>query len=276
MLRLDQLVAAKARSRLWLTDAYYSGISSYVQALRAAARDGVDVRLLVPNATDIPVLKPFSRAGYRPLLEAGVRVFEWNGSMLHAKTAVADGRWARVGSTNLNIASWLGNCELDAVIEDAEFAAQMEELYLRDLAHSTEVVLDDRRKVCAPGQPRRPRGAARHGSGSTGAVAAGAMRIGNAVGAVLRNRRVLGPVQARLTTLVGLVLCGLALLVAVFPRAVAFPAAALGLWSGLALLWRGVQLRRRSKRARGPEATSAERAVASSSEAKKRSSSIGV
>ena len=47
--------------------------------------------------------------------------------MMHAKTAVADGRWARVGSTNLNIASWLGNCELDAVIEDAAFAAQMEE-----------------------------------------------------------------------------------------------------------------------------------------------------
>ena len=64
--------------------------------------DGVDVRLLVPGSTDIPVLRPLSRAGYRPLLEAGVRVFEWNGSMLHAKTAVADGKWARVGSTNLN------------------------------------------------------------------------------------------------------------------------------------------------------------------------------
>ena len=58
---------------------------------RAAARDGVDVRLLVPGASDIPALSPLSRAGYRPLLEAGVRVFEWNGTMLHAKTAVADG-----------------------------------------------------------------------------------------------------------------------------------------------------------------------------------------
>lgn len=252
VLRLDQLVAAIARSRLWLTDAYYSGISSYVQALRAAARDGVDVRLLVPNATDIPILKPFSRAGYQPLLEAGVRVFEWNGTMLHAKTAVADGRWARVGSTNLNIASWLGNCELDAVIEDVAFAARMEETYLRDLTNSTEVVLNERRKACAPGQPRRPRGAMTRGSGSTGAVAAGAMRIGNAVGAVLGNRRVLGPVQARLTTLVGLVLCMLAVLAAVFPRALALPAATVGLWGGLALLWRGVQLRRRSKQARAP------------------------
>lgn len=118
MLRLDQLVAAVARKRVWLTDAYYAGTTSYVQALRAAAEDGVDVRLLVPGGTDIPLLRPLSRAGYRSLLESGVRIFEWNGTMLHAKTAVADGHWARVGSSNLNIASWFGNCELDAVIED--------------------------------------------------------------------------------------------------------------------------------------------------------------
>src|SRR5262245_59733152 len=107
LFRVDQLVAALANERLWLTDAYYAGTTAYVQALRAAASDGVDVRLLVPNATDIPILKPLSRAGYRPLLEAGVRVFAWNGAMLHAKTAVADGHWARVGSSNLNVASWL-------------------------------------------------------------------------------------------------------------------------------------------------------------------------
>ena len=109
------------------------GMTAYVQALRAAANDGVDVRLLVPNATDIPLLKPLSRAGYRALLEAGVRVFEWNGTMLHAKTAVADGRWARVGSTNLNIASWFGNCEMDVVVEDEPFALLMEAMFLRDL-----------------------------------------------------------------------------------------------------------------------------------------------
>lgn len=254
MLRVDQLVASIARERLWLTDAYYSGLSSYVQALRAAAKDGVDVRLLVPNATDIPILKPFSRAGYRTLLEAGIRVFEWNGTMLHAKTAVADGRWARVGSTNLNIASWLGNHELDAVIEDAAFAAQMEELYLRDLANSTEVILDDRCKLCAPGQPRRPRGASKRVSGSSGAVAAGALRASNVVGAVLAKRRVLGPIEARLTTVAGLVLSALSVLVAIFPRALAFPVAAIGLWGGLALLWRGAQLRRRLRRVSSAEA----------------------
>ena len=167
MLRLDELVAGIARQRLWISDAYYSGISSYVQALRAAAADGVDVRLLVPNSTDIPLLQPFSRAGYRALLEGGVRVFEWNGSMMHAKIAVADGRWARVGSTNLNVTSWLGNCELDCVVVDATFARQMEEQYEKDLGRSTEVVLDARRKVSAPGQPARARHARRRGGSST-------------------------------------------------------------------------------------------------------------
>jgi cardiolipin synthase A/B len=153
LLRVDQLVAALARHRLWLSDAYYAGTTSYVQALRAAARDGVDVRLLVPNSTDIPLLRPLSRAGYRPLLEAGVRIFEWNGTMLHAKTAVADGQWARVGSTNLNVASWFGNCELDAIVEDAPFAHLMEQVYLGDLDNSTEVVLNERHKLRLPRAP---------------------------------------------------------------------------------------------------------------------------
>ena len=153
--RIDQLVAAMARETLWLTDAYFAGTTLYVQALRSAARDGVDVRLLVPGASDISILRPFSRAGYRPLLEAGVRVFEWNGSMLHAKTAVADGRWARVGSTNLNLASWMSNRELDVMIEDESIAVHMEEMFQDDLGNATEVVLDRT-------QPRpRPRGAER-------------------------------------------------------------------------------------------------------------------
>ncbi|HLI33812.1 MAG TPA: phospholipase D-like domain-containing protein [Terriglobia bacterium] len=132
--RLDQLVAAIARRSIWLTDAYFVGTTAYVQALRAAASDGVDVRLLVPRSTDVPFIGALSRAGFRPLLEAGVRVFEWNGPMLHAKTAVADGRWARVGSTNLNLASWIGNWELDVVVEDDLFAREMEQMYLDDLA----------------------------------------------------------------------------------------------------------------------------------------------
>ncbi len=82
MFRLDQLVAAVARKTLWITDAYFVGASPYVQALVAAADDDVDVRLLVPGGSDLPLLQPLTRAGYRQLLEAGVRIFEWNGSMV--------------------------------------------------------------------------------------------------------------------------------------------------------------------------------------------------
>jgi cardiolipin synthase len=249
MLRVDQLVAGLASSRLWLTDAYYAGTTSYVQALRAAAHDGIDVRLLVPNSTDLPLLQPLSRSGYRPLLEAGVRVFEWNGSMLHAKTAVADGSWARVGSTNLNIASWFGNCELDAVVEDVAFARQMEDLYLEDLGNATEIVLDLKRRMSRATARRRPAERGK-GRGSASRAAAGAMRIGNTIGAAFTNRRVLEPIEARLTTFGGLLLCLLAVLFAVFPRALAYPLVALAVWGGVALLYRGYGLRRKRSAAK--------------------------
>jgi cardiolipin synthase len=247
MLRLDQLIAAIARRRLWLTDAYYAGTPSFVEGLRAATRDGVDVRILVPGATDIPLLQPLSRAGYRALLEAGVRVFEWNGTMLHAKTAVADGRWARVGSTNLNVASWFGNCELDAVIDDEPFAQQMERMYLDDLENATEVVLDAKRRPRAPGAPHRARVKSMSGGGSTSRAAAGAVRIGNAIGAAFTNRRALGPIEARLTLTVGALLCSLSALFAFFPKLLAYPLIALGSWAGVALLYRSYRLRRARK-----------------------------
>ena len=250
MFRLDQLVAALARKRVWLTDAYYAGTTTYVQALRAAAKDGVDVRLLVPNGTDIPLLRPLSRIGYRPLLEASVRVFEWNGTMLHAKTAVADGRWARVGSTNLNISSWLGNYELDAVVENESFARAMEEMYLQDLTHATEIVLDAKQKVRAPGQPRRTHRVMTGGGGSVGRTAAGAVRISNAVGAAFTGRRVLEPIEARLMTSVGASLLLLAALFAFFPRGLAYPLLVIFIWLGVALLYRSYKLHREGKRKR--------------------------
>jgi len=244
MLRVDELVAALARRRLWLTDAYFAGTTSYVQALRAAARAGVDVRLLVPGSSDVPWISPLSRAGYRPLLEDGVRVFEWNGIMLHAKTAVADGNWARVGSTNLNVASWFGNCELDVVVEDAGFGAEMERMYLADLGNATEIVLDERRRLRPPGAPRRRRAAVAASGGSASRAAAGAVRVGHAIGATFMDQRVLGPIEAQLALGVGLALCVLSLLFALFPRALAYPLAALGAWAGLALLYRSHRWRR--------------------------------
>ena len=244
LFRVDQLVAALARQRLWLTDAYYAATTTYVQALRAATLDGVDVRLLLPNATDIPLLRPLSRAGYRPLLEAGVRVFEWNGTMLHAKTAVADGHWARVGSTNLNIASWFGNCELDAVVEDEAFARLMEEKYLDDLENSTEIVLDAQHKIHAPNEPPHEHPVMSSGGGSGGRAAAGAIRLGNAIGAAFTNRRVLEPVEAYIMVTTGALLLALAILFWFFPRLLLYPLIILFMWIAFALFYKAHKLYR--------------------------------
>jgi len=248
LLRLDQFIASAARRSLWITDAYFAGTPPYVQALRAAALDGVDVRLLVPGSSDIPALQPFSRAGFRALLEAGIRVFEWKGPMLHAKTAVCDGQWARVGSTNLNVVSWLGNYELDVALEDARFAGQMEEMYLQDLENSTELVLAGRRLRSAVPRPpaqRMPRKA----RGSAGRAAAGALRVGNTVTAAISERRTLESGERRMVLVGGLALLTVAALWAVFPRVLGFPVALLLGWLALSLLWKAWRLRRPAKTA---------------------------
>lgn len=256
--RLDQLIAATARRTLWITDAYFVGLPSYVQALRAAALDGVDVRLLVPGASDLALVKRLGVASYRPLLEAGIRVFEWNGPMLHAKSAVADGRWARVGSTNLNLASWMGNWELDVAVEDAAFAGELERAFETDLASATEVVLG------APphGQraPRtgalRARRAGRHRSREGSALAtASAIRLGNTVGAALGGYRVLGPAEATLLLVAGTALLALAALAIAFPWVVLAPVVALLFWLGLALVFDAVRVRRMGDPSRGDGAS---------------------
>jgi len=250
--RLDQLVAAGARERLWLTDAYFVGVTPYVQALCAAARDGVDVRLLVPGASDVPIVSRMSRAGYRSLLEAGVRVFEWNGTMLHAKTAIADDRWARVGSTNLNFASFLTNYELDVAIEDEGTVDTMVDMYEADLTRATEIVLGRRARVSRVTARARDHGTRRALSGSAGRAAAGALSVGAAVGAALTNRRVLGPAEAGLLWTVAAILGGIALVGILSPPLLAWPVAAIAAWLALATVWRAGRLRRAAKR-RGRE-----------------------
>lgn len=252
VLRLDLMIAAIARERLWLTDAYFVGTATYVQSLVAAARDGVDVRLLVPGASDIPAVSVLSRAGYRVLLEEGVRVFEWNGTMLHAKTAVADTLWSRVGSTNLNLASFLGNYELDVAIEDPAFAALMAGQFEADLARSTEIVLTARRRVrrSVPRTAQR-QSARRAPSGSAGRAAAGAVSVGSALGAALTNRRRLGPSEAGLLAKMAVLAIGAGVVGALWPAALAWPAAALSVWIGLSWLGKAWGLHRRAQEAHG-------------------------
>jgi cardiolipin synthase len=250
--RLDQLIASMARRTLWLSDAYFVGIAPYVQALVAAARDGVDVRMLVPGSSDMPVVSGLSRTGYRPLLMAGIRVFEWNGSMLHAKTSVVDGQWARVGSSNLNIASWLGNREIDVAVEDAGFASLLASQYERDLQNATEIVLaprrDRRSEKILSSTARPPR--ERRAGGSSGRAAAGALRIANSVGAALANRRELGDISSAPLLTGTLVLAAVAVIAVLWPAWIGWPFGALAGWLALNLAIRRWRLRRRRGRER--------------------------
>ena len=137
--RVIELLAAGSMERLWITDAYMVAPPRLFQALRDAARDGVDVRMLVPGSSDLPLIRNVSRIGYRDLLRSGVRIYEWDGPMLHAKTIVSDGRWVRIGSSNLNPSSLIGNYELDVLIEDPSLAESMEHQFRLDIGRSREV-----------------------------------------------------------------------------------------------------------------------------------------
>lgn len=220
--RMDQFLAAGARSTIWLTDAYFVGIPSYLQSLKDAASDGVDVRILVPQTTDLILIRDTTRSTYRPLLESGVRVFEWKGSMVHAKTAVFDGKFSRVGSTNLNIASWFGNYELDVLIEGENFGTKMKEMFEADLANSTEIVLSASKLQRPPKNPKQRRNL-RPNSGSVSKATAGAIGAAASIGSAITKKTPLGPAESRLLAFVGTVLLFAALALIVFPRIASLP-----------------------------------------------------
>lgn len=252
--RLDQVIAAMARHRLWLTDAYFVGTTAYVRALCEAAQGGVDTRILVPGASDLPISKALSRAGYRPLLEAGVRVFEWDGPMLHAKTAVADGRWARIGSSNLNLASWMGNWELDVAVEDEAFAAGMEMMFEEDLRHATEIVLEGCQvHASTPASSGTPKPDRKPRRGAPGRLAAGAVGLGSTVTAAITNHRALGPAEATVMAGGGILLLMLAVASIVIPYLVTIPLAVLACWVAITLLVRAGRLRLQRRRESGAD-----------------------
>jgi cardiolipin synthase len=243
MLRVDLLVGALARKSLWLTDAYFIGSGPYLEALTRAARDGVDVRLLLPADSDVGWTVPVSRSLYRPLLEAGVRIFEWNGTMIHAKTAVADSRWARIGSTNLNVNSWIGNWELDVAIEDAGIAQTLEQHFEEDLAHSTEVVLKTPRQRPLPAAGRPPR---RYRSSRR--VVRTVTGVGRSLGAAVTGNRPLENYEITPIVSVALLLTAVAGIGFFAPRLLAWPVAGLAAWIALTFLAEAWQVWRRPDR----------------------------
>ena len=137
--RALQMQALGAERTIWIASAYFAPSLGMVEALAGAARDGVDVRILVPSRYDHPWLRTVIAPFYSRLFKHGVRIWEWRGEMMHAKTNVVDGRWVRVGSTDFNVLGVAINYELDAVIEDATLGAQAEAMFLEDLDRAREI-----------------------------------------------------------------------------------------------------------------------------------------
>jgi cardiolipin synthase len=244
------------------------------EALTAAARDGVDVRVLLPAHNNWPWVGSLSRGGYRGLLEAGVRLFEWQGPMIHAKTMVADGIWSRVGSSNMNSASLLGNWEIDVGVLDEKLAAQMEGLFLADLASSVEIVLPPRRRVGgeradvppmdAEGQARTTLDPGRTlqerierlraGSGTPGTWGVPELvRAGSSLGDAIAGHRRLGREDRTLLGTAAAMVLFLALVAAFFPRLVGWFVAVVAGWFGIVLGVRSLAQARRARRDRERE-----------------------
>jgi len=108
-------------------------------ALRAAAARGVDVKVLLPGFTDSWLAFHAGRSFYEELLEAGVKLYEYQGGVFHAKTAVVDGVWSTIGSSNVDWRSFCYNDEVNAIVVGATFGTEMERIFDKDLAESTEV-----------------------------------------------------------------------------------------------------------------------------------------
>ena len=137
---------ASAETSVSLTNAYFVPDPQLLAALKAAAARGVDVKLILPGKSDSWLVFHAGRGYYDPLLSAGVKLFERRGVILHSKTALVDGVWATVGSTNLDWRSFLHNHELDAVVLGAEFGSQMQAMFDADLAASDAITLEQWRR----------------------------------------------------------------------------------------------------------------------------------
>jgi cardiolipin synthase A/B len=131
-----------AETEVWLTNAYFVPDPQLLAALKAAAARGVDVRIVVPGSTDSALVFHAGRSYYDELLEAGVKIFERSDALMHAKTAVIDGVWSTVGSTNLDWRSFLHNQEVNAVVLGTEFGDRMRAAFKRDVAQSEQITLE--------------------------------------------------------------------------------------------------------------------------------------
>lgn len=133
----------RARERVYITQGYFIPDSEILSSLVTTARRGVDVRVLMPEASNHVVADWVARSYWSELLGAGVRLFLYQGAMVHAKTATVDGRWTTVGSANIDRLSLLGNFEVNLELYDPGLAALMEQIFETDLGNTRELTLEE-------------------------------------------------------------------------------------------------------------------------------------
>ena len=136
-------MGAAARRTFWLTNAYFAPRRAALPLLARAAGRGVDVRLLLPGRSDVPLVRHAGHGVFRYLLERGVRIFEYEASILHAKTVVVDGFASMIGSTNMDFRSFHFNAECNIVTLDAAVAGTLERQFELDLADAWEITLPE-------------------------------------------------------------------------------------------------------------------------------------
>lgn len=131
-----------ASSRLWITHAYFAPSPELLDAMEEAAQRGVDVRLIVPAFTDSRIVLHATQSTFTPLLKSGVKIYELKDALLHAKSVVIDGTVSIIGSSNLDMRSFLHNNEVNAIVINREFAQRMEEVFKKDERASRLVTLE--------------------------------------------------------------------------------------------------------------------------------------
>ena len=263
--RTVHLTASRAVESIWITDAYFVAPRPVSEALAAAAQQGVDVRILVPAHNNWPIVGSLSRGGYRFLLESGVRIFEWQGAMMHAKTSVVDGVWCRVGSSNLNSASLMGNWELDVGVLDTGLGRQLTGLFMADLASSVEIVLPGRTAIRAgtvstvegmSTEPLDPAGSLPSrieqnirtlGQSPGRLTLASVVRAREALGGALAGNRLLGREDRTVLGLVSIALLAVTAVAALVPAVIGWVVVILAGWLGLTT---GVRAFLQARRAR--------------------------
>jgi cardiolipin synthase len=129
-----------ARKSIYISNAYFVPDADTLRALEGAVRRGVDVRVVVPGEhTDVPFVRLASRWQYELLLKRGIRIFEYQPTMMHAKTMVVDGIWTTIGSSNFDDRSFRLNDEVNVNVYDENVAADMETMFFEDVARSVEI-----------------------------------------------------------------------------------------------------------------------------------------